>query len=153
MVTKKDSAKGAVGDESTEVAEFKASWGEVGNWDEAVAALGNVVFNSTEEFGDGSVKVGKEQLLGVRFLLLEFTFHVDKKTNREYVNVLLMAENGKKAWFNDGSTGIYRQLKHFEKKRMLTGGILCESGLRVSEYEHTDERTGEVSMASTYYLA
>lgn len=158
MVTKNDTAKGPVaGEKSPEgsavIAPYEPQWGEVTTWAQAVDELANVIFVAAEEFGNGAEKVEKEALLGIRFLILEFKFQTDPKTKRDYVNVLLMAENGKKAWFNDGSTGVFAQLQHFYAKRKLTGGIRCDQGLRVSEYEHTDERTGEISMAKTFYLA
>jgi hypothetical protein len=125
-------------------------WAKIDNLADARAALG-VVVNSSEVLGDGSEFItDKNVLVGSPFLILDWRFITDEKTQREYVNVLIMGANGEKARFNDGSTGVYAQLKKVSEN---TGkvGIQVKQGLRKSDYT-TDVNGNHVS-ATTYYLS
>ena len=59
---------------------------------------------------------------------------------------------GDKVVFNDGGTGIYRQLMTYVNKTGRTTAIRCRKGLRVSRYKFTDD-SGKERDAATYYLA
>jgi len=122
-------------------------WQGISNLAEARAALGNVV-NVSEILGDGSTFFDdKSVFVGKPFLVLDWRFIVDEKSGREYVNVLIMGANGDKARFNDGSTGVYAQLKEVTE-RVGKVGLEVRGGLRRSDY--VKEGVGE---ATTYYLA
>ena len=67
---------------------------------------------------------------------------------------------------NDGSTGIYAQLRSIEAERVADGTdvirpLYCEHGLRRSDYDRKDEsgnvimndKTGKPERATTFYLA
>lgn len=64
-----------------------------------------------------------------------------------------------KVVFNDGSTGVYSQLRDYVDKHNRNTGIHCK-GLRVSRYQRKDPDTSELmfnddgtpKMAATYYL-
>jgi hypothetical protein len=136
--------------DSTEVAP-SIDWGKISSPQDARIALENAgvpVFNSNQILGDGADFIkDKNVLVGVPFLVLDWHFIVDDKTQREYANVLVMNGQGDKARFNDGSTGVYAQLKKVTEEYGKVA-ISCKFGLRKSEYT-----TDDGSPATTYYLS
>lgn len=127
------------------------NWAAVDNLADARALLGKVV-TASEALGDGSEFItDKNLLVKVRFLVLDYRFITDEKTEREYVNVLIMGTDGSKARFNDGSTGIYAQLKEFNERFGPGVGIEVKNGLRKSDY--VTEVDGKKQEATTYYLS
>lgn len=99
--------------------------------------------------------VDKETLVGVPFVITEWTAY--EGTKGPFVAVKVLTNNGR-LLFNDGSTGIYKQLGRIEEKfRVPTfkepfvpvhnGSVLvCKKGLRKSEY------VVDGIEATTYYL-
>ncbi len=146
MVAKKSEDVVAVPATSPEI-----NWVTVDSWDAAVNAFPTIIPASVA-FGDGSTMIeNKKTLIGMEFIVLDWRFVVDSATNREYVNVLIMNRTGDKGRFNDGSTGIAEQCRQYEEAFGRRGGIHCQRGLRVSEYNYTNEK-GEVSLARTFYF-
>jgi hypothetical protein len=136
-----------VSKQSTKDVAPEFDWRTVTNLQDARAALGNVV-NVADVLGDGSTFYDDKSLfVGKPFLILDWRFVVDEKSGREYVNVLIMGANGDKARFNDGSTGVYAQIKQIESEFGKVG-VEVRGGLRRSDY--VKEGVGE---ATTYYLA
>lgn len=126
-------------------------WREVTNVNDALALLGNVA-NSADLFGDGTTLIkDKAELVGRSFIVLEWRFQTDEESNREYVNVHIMGADGSRARFNDGSTGVYSQLKELTEKG-FTGGIKVPNGLRRSDYTK-ELADGSRSAATTFYFA
>lgn len=139
MVSKREESKGAV--------EAAINWADITDLNAARAVLGNVI-NASDILGDGAEFIeDKNVLVKVPFLILDWKFITDEKSGREYVNVLIMGVDGTKGRFNDGSTGVYAQLKQVSEQ-VGKVGIECKHGLRRSDY--TKEGVGE---ATTYYLA
>lgn len=125
-------------------------WSQITDLDAARAVLGNVV-NASDVLGDGSTFIeDKNVLVGSPFLILDWRFITDEKTEREYVNVLIMGTNGDKARFNDGGTGVYAQLKKLSAEIGVVG-VNVKGGLRRSDY--TKEVNGKKERATTYYLS
>jgi hypothetical protein len=123
-------------------------WTQVTSLSQAMEILGNVV-DATDAFGDGVEFVkDKAKLVGQPFLIVDWKFITDETTQREYVNVHAMASNGNQFRFNDGSTGIYKQLKEFPEKV----GIKCTQGLRESKYT-VPGPNGKAIPAVTYYIS
>jgi hypothetical protein len=142
MVSKSEAAKAA------EVNAPEINWADINDLAAARAALGTVV-SSSDALGDGSEFIkDKNTLKGVPFLVLDWRFVTDEETQREYVNVLIMGANGNKARFNDGSTGVYAQLKGLTEQYGGTVGLEVKSGLRRSDYKNPDG-----TPATTYYLS
>lgn len=152
MVTKKSAEQDSA--PSSEVETPAINWGAIDTMQEAHAALETAygaVLSSSKLFGDGSEFIrDKEKLVGVPLMILDWRFIVDEETGREYVNVLVMNQQGNKARFNDGSTGVYEQLKSVTDQYGVIG-ITCKFGLRKSEY--TKEVDGKKEKAVTYYLS
>ena len=150
MVAKKDAGSEAQGAEI----ERKIDWGKVDNLADARLLLEQnygAVLSSQNVFGDGAEFIKeKDKLVGVPFLVLDWRENTDPATGNKYVNVLIMNATGSKARFNDGSTGVYAQLKKVHEEYGVIG-IECRFGLRKSEY--TIEVDGKPQKASTYYLA
>jgi hypothetical protein len=141
---------------STEVEAKGIDWGKIGSLDEARAALleqYGAVFDSSALFGDGAEFIkDKNELINVPFLILDWRFVTDPDTKNEYVSVLIMhAATGAKGRFNDGSTGIYSQLKQVTAEYGVNGGIAVKHGLRKSTY--TKEVDGKPQSATTFYLS
>lgn len=103
-------------------------------------------------------KENKETLCGIELLLLDWRFNLSKKIIKnghqaEFVSVLcLNMDSGEKVIINDGSTGIYQQLKAVTNLKGIQGGLLVRGGLRKSEYPY-ETPDGSIVEATTYYLA
>lgn len=151
MVTRKSEETPAPSDE---IAPTVIEWGKITTPADARAALENAygaVLESSALFGDGAEFIkDKDKLIGIPFMILEWHFVIDKETNREYVNVLVMNQVGEKARFNDGSTGVRDQLKKVHEEYGIIG-IFCKFGLRKSSY--MKEVNGKPEKATTYYLS
>lgn len=136
--------------------------GSIDSYAAAEAAFDND-FVSFSVGGDYDL-VDKSDLVGVEFIVLRWRFTVPKEgqprystennPEGEFVSVECITHENRKVVFNDGSTGVYAQLKAVSETGRNQGGK-CVKGLRVSEYEYesTDAR-GKVIMkpAKTYYL-
>lgn len=142
------------GADETGVVSKGINWGQVDNLNDARRLLEShygAVFSSANLFGDGAEFIkDKAVMVGVPFLVLDYRFITDPDTGREYVSVLVMNGNGEKARFNDGSTGVYAQLKQVNDQYGVIG-ITCKNGLRKSDY--TKEIDGKKEKAITYYLS
>lgn len=143
MVAKKN-------EKSTDVVKAK-DWSSVTSWEAATAEF-QYVADAADAFGDG-VKLVKDKhtLIDQEFMVLEIREVQDKNTFAEYVNILAIARNGNKFCFNDGSTGVAQQARDWVQRTGQTGGIYCQRGLRVSEYEV--EVDGRLQKAETFYFA
>ena len=116
--------------------------------------LGASIVQASEELGNGFALVddaGKNRLCGVPLFLLSWQFH--EGDFGEFVTVYAISNhNGqdRKYVINDGSTGIYAQLRGFTDRTDRTGGMLVARGLRRSDY--TVEVEGKSTKATTFYL-
>jgi hypothetical protein len=122
-----------------------------------------------DAFGDAGVieleqewkLVDKEQLVGIPFLIHSFRFSHGVGENGEKVSVQIITPDDKRLVFNDGSTGVYDQLLEIFEGKGRSGGVLCERGLRVSDYYYDPKGRGDISKepktgyekGSTYYIA
>ena len=106
----------------------------------------------------------KNQLVGRAFLAVQWKFHQSKEyVGSEYVSVYVITQdslNGETHFVvNDGSTGICRQLRELTDHRTETGhktpysGALIKGGLKLSEYDRTDEKGTIIGKGKTYYLS
>lgn len=140
-------SKAAPKDASAEVENPGIDWGKIDNLNDARAALG-VVVNVSELLGDGATFLDKKDVLvGVPFLVLDWHFIVDEKTNKEYVNVLIMGANGEKARFNDGTkNGVFAQLRQVLEECGKVG-LEVKGGLRKSTY------TTDAGAGTSWYLS
>lgn len=117
----------------------------------AVDTLGEEnIARASAEIGDGfKLLETKDQLIGVPMILLTWDFSIGDFG--EFVSIRLVTKDGGKFIVNDGSTGIRDQLIQYTAKKGRKGGLVCDKGLRRSDYEYTDEK-GQKSKAQTYYL-
>ena len=60
--------------------------------------------------------------------------------------------DGKKVIFNDGGTGVYKQLKSYTERTGRTTAIRCKKGLKPSRYTYVDDN-GVERDAVTFYIA
>jgi hypothetical protein len=125
---------------------------------------GNVSFNDAlTAYGDDLVAtntnelVDKADLVGVPFLVKNW--RVNEGERGLFVSVEIVTEDDRNLVFNDGSTGVYRQLEGnpdtgeagLATRLGRRGGIMCRQGLRKSEYDAVDAK-GKPVHATTYYL-
>lgn len=125
---------------------------EATTWDE-VMQLAPEIYSSNEVFGDGAVLIQNKDLLidAGEFIILDWRVVTDKTTLRDYVTILAINRNNVKARFNDGSTGIMRQLLDYQDR--MGGRVVpvhCQN-VRKSEYI-AELPDGTKSNATTYYL-
>jgi hypothetical protein len=104
--------------------------------------------------------VKASELVGVPFKVvgvhLNFT---DLSSEGTYANIRCITLDSRKVSFNDGSTGVYKQLKDiaakWQKDNMPARPILVKGGLRASVY-HWDEQSQAITPgnpnAATFYL-
>lgn len=115
-----------------------------GTVEQASDALGNGF-----EVLDGNGKAG---LVGVNLLLIEWKF--SEGDNGEFVSAMAIipqADGGiRKVVINDGSSGIYRQLRDYSDKTNRYGGLMVRKGLRRSDYEVLV--MGAMKKSTTFYL-
>ena len=122
-----------------------------------VESVYGAVALSSEVLGDGFTLVEKDKLLGVPFVLVDYTVHTSKTNFDEngeglkFVTVRCVTKEDNRVAFNDGSTGVAQQLRDLAA-REIYGGIYVQNGLRASEYEVLDAK-GRKSSATTYYLS
>lgn len=123
----------------------------------AIQAAGGTVDKASEfEVLD---KKDKATLVGVPFVAIQWRFNTGDMG--EFVSVEIITKDKRKLILNDGSTGIYAQLKHLTEDRMRKNpalplavalcGVEANQGLRVSEFDYTDDK-GNTSKAQTYYI-
>lgn len=117
----------------------------------AEQAYGEII--SAEALGDGFAVTDKRLLVGKPMLILSWEDGKNVKfKGNGFTIVRAITKENDKVLFVDGSTGIRDQLTVFQQVSGRTGGLLAEHGLRVSEYEYTEE-DGTVTPAKTYYIA
>jgi hypothetical protein len=148
------SKKSGNGTPTNEVVVPAPDWSTVVTWDDAVA-LAPAIYSSNEAFSDGFTFIegtNKEQLLTVgEMMILDWRVNTDQQTLRDFVTVWAIRREGNhKFKFNDGSTGIFKQLLEYQERVLGIVPIHC-NGVRVSEYVATLP-DGSKTNAKTYYL-
>lgn len=114
-------------------------------WDEAVNAKQTTTLEES-----GNVVQDKDLLIGVPMLIVETRFTISKQYGTPFVSVTAMLKTGEVIIFNDGSTGICKQLDGIEvspEKPLHVPG-----GLRRSDYD-VEGPNKTMIKASTYYLS
>lgn len=107
---------------------------------------------SAAEFGTGfSLLDGKEKgrLVGVPFIILDW--QINEGDFGPFVSLRLITNGSEKLIVNDGSSGICKQMQEIVESGN-TKAIFVKKGLRKSDFEYTDPKTGEKKPATTYYL-
>lgn len=123
--------------------------------------------DSITDYGTGFVLTDKAALVGVPFVIVQWRFNAGKY-GEEFVSVEAITKHDEKVIFNDGSTGVARQLRGVTDKRNREGsafpqaGLIVAGGLSRTDYFYNEDtrETSSVPMtgkgwapASTYYLA
>ncbi len=122
-------------------------------WEDIEAALeGDLI----EFQGSPYELTEKQKLIGEPFIITDLRFWDGDKG--PVVSVCLLTKDGRKLVFNDGSSGIFRQLQDIVSQTNRFSGIKVMRGLRASSYETTEKDfdgnpIGKPFKATTYYLA
>ena len=133
--------------------------------EDAVRALG-VSDQSELDWNESQWKLleDKSKLIGKKFLAVQWRFQQSKEyLGSEFVSVYLITADtidGENTFvINDGSTGICQQLRTLTDTRLEAGhktpqsGALVKGGLKLSEYDRTDEKGTVIGKGKTYYLS
>lgn len=108
------------------------------------------VHRASDVLGDGfKLLSNKDLLAGVGCIFVTWDFH--QGTHGEFVAAKVITQDNQKYVVIDGSTGIRDQLRAYTTEYNKRGGLVCEKGLRRSDYKFTDDK-GELKDASTFYL-
>lgn len=124
------------------------------SFDQALEAAASKaeVYTADESLGNGfkliDSKKGKAGLVGVPFIILRWRFH--QGDFGDFVSCEVVTNRNERFILNDGSTGIYAQLRAFtDSHNGLQGNLVVRQGLTQSDY--ISEVTGEP--ATTFYLS
>jgi len=125
--------------------------------DSIKALLGDQVGNATD-LGSGFVVLDKEskrRICGVPLLFLfwQFSEGIGEKGEKVTAHVVQLGADGSvvgKFIINDGSTGVYEQLKEYTARTNAFKGLFVPKGLRASDY--TTTINGHDQEATTYYI-
>jgi len=122
------------------------------SFEDAIALLASegIEIVSSEDFGDGFSVASKDSLVGVPFLVLNMRWA--DGDHGEFVIIHVVTKTGVKGIVVDGSTGIYKQSLEYRRVGK-TQGVIIREGLIRSTYDYTDEKTGELKPATTFYLS
>lgn len=126
------------------------------SFDDAAALLAQndlPVVAADQVLGNGfSVVNDKGFLCGLPMMLL--SWHFNKGDNGDFVSAhaVVSMPGGTLGKFviNDGSTGLYQQLRNYTDKTDRTTGLVVKRGLRRSDYQYDDN--GTPKNATTFYL-
>lgn len=144
----------------------------ISSWDDAARLFVDAGHElaTAMDLGDGFALIGKDQLVGVPFIALQWrTVNGDFG---EFVAVHVVTKNPitvdgqdkSKFVFVDGSTGVREQLGYMSDRLSRNGGLVCGRGLRASEYPYCDSCNGavadgheaetghKVTKGTTYYI-
>ena len=143
---------------ATELSFNEEQLGQITSIEDAFAALAGagIGVSGIESFGSGFVLTDKDQLQGAEMLLLQWRF--SDGDFGPFVSVIALTRDGRRVIFNDGSTGVYQQLRTVTRTRMSNGeanmqaGLTATNGLKKSTYNYQDDQ-GVMRPASTYYLS
>lgn len=133
----------------------------IDGWDSlaTLAKSEGVVIGDTSDYGTGFTVLetkDKATLVGTEFAIVQVDFNDSEVGDSgEFVTLHIVTRDGRKLILNDGSTGIYAQVKSMVK-RMPAGTtrvlIKCPKGLTRSDYKYVNDK-GEEKPATTYYLS
>lgn len=151
---------------STDVRFDDSVLADITSWADAIALLtdNGIAIESTSDYGTGFHVVDKSSLVGVPFLIIEWAFNTSAKFKDEngeplvFVSALAVTKHNEKVIFNDGSTGIRKQLADITDRRISQGhptpnkGLAVANGLVRSDYTFLDGN-GVEQEGTTYYLS
>lgn len=122
----------------------------------------------SDELGNGFALIeDKSKLEGIGMLVLNWRFN--EGDFGMFASVAAVTEKNDKVIFNDGSTGIYSQLRTYTDETGHTGGLKARHGLRGSSYDtcincnrgkpksliectHCGDDSDKRSSSTTYYF-
>jgi hypothetical protein len=132
---------------------------QINSFDDAIALIQlqqEAIPDAKDLIGDGFELVAtndKGRLIGIPFVVLDWSFSPSTDfEGREFVTVRIVTESGAKLILNDGSTGVYAQLRSITDTHEFNPAFRVRKGLRVSEYEY-ENPNGTKARARTFYLA
>lgn len=124
----------------------------------ALTTVGATPDTASTVLADEWPLIEKDSLVNVPFLLVQWAIsNPEASENGQYIVARGMTKENQRFRISDGSTGILAQLVSLTVGRMKDGhpapnsGLLCEKGLRRSDYKTTDA-AGKAINASTFYI-
>lgn len=124
----------------------------------AIQALTNRGYDAIVESGKhitleetGNLVKDKDLLIGIPFLIVDTNFTISKQYGTPFVTVTAMLQTNEVVIFNDGSTGICKQLDGLDISP--DNPLWVPNGLRVSRDYDTTDAAGNNIKGTTYYLS
>lgn len=115
---------------------------EISSFEDAIALVEEVygtVLLADQVIGNGfRMLANKSALVGKGIVLLKWKF-LPGDFAREYVNMLIVTEDGDRYLVNDGSTGIAAQLREYSDRADRFGGMVVRNGFTESSYTFCSE--------------
>ena len=91
------------------------------------------------EGSDWDLVKDKHDLVGKPFVIADVRFYTGKFGDACAVMAMLETRDQRKVVFNDGSTGVFRQVESMVRRHQRRGGFRCPNGLRASEYQYVEK--------------
>lgn len=119
---------------------------------DAFEKAGIQVVDASTELGDGfELLKDKNILVGQEIVIVT---HKQVEGDHGTFSVAhIVTRDSRKFVIVDGSTGIHAQLEQYTNSPFVGRPIHLKNGLVRSDYEYTDEKTGEQKPATTFYLS
>lgn len=118
--------------------------------DFAAQSLDSTEALGTDQFGPVLDTGNKMTLVGLPFVIVKWNFYTGDIG--EFVSAWVITKTDDRFIVNDGSTGIYAQLKALTDETGQDSGLVCRHGLRVSEYDYTKPDGTVGGRAKTFYI-
>lgn len=129
----------------------------IGSFEDALNLMKDVygvdnVVTADSLIGDGfRLLKNKDLVCDVALAIVKWDFKPGKFAD-DFVIMWVVTRDNAKYIVTDGGSGVCQQLWEITNNTGRKGGLVCANGLVRSDYEYTDETTGEVTPAITYYI-
>ena len=137
----------------------RTNFAALNSFADAVAMFGgqDALSIASEEIGDGSIAVDKDDLVGVPFIVTGYDERMSTTFGTPFFVVRGITRDNTKFFFIDGSRerGVRDDLESWTKKTGYVGGLFCPRGLSKSVYtKEVPDENGEMKEIEgrTYFI-
>lgn len=129
----------------------------IGSFEDALNLMKEVygtdnVVTADSLIGDGfRLLKNKDLVCETALAIVKWDFKMGKFSDN-FVIMWVVTRDNAKYIVTDGGVGVCQQLWDITRNTGRKGGLVCANGFVRSDYPYTDEVTGELKEASTYYI-